>query len=916
MTELRATLRLQFHAGFTLDDAVPLLDHFAALGVSHLYASPLLTAQPGSSHGYDVVDPTRINPELGGEPALRRLVAGLRERGMGLIVDLVSNHMGIGAANPWWQDVLEWGRASPYASFFDIHWHSADPLLRDQVLLPCLPDDYGEVLAGGAIGVHFDHRRGRFHVSLGALRFPLCPDSYDLLLNHGEDAELRRLAQRFAGLAGNPQAREAAAALCEELAALLDEARLDAVLRPYRVAEGAHWWPLHQLLEIQHYRLANWRTAADDLNWRRFFDINELVGLRAERGDVFEASHGCLFRLIGEGLIDGLRIDHIDGLADPRHYCRRLRRRCDALAGRHLPIHVEKILGPGERLAGDWLVDGSTGYEFMNQMALLQHDPLGELPLAGLWRRVSGRGERFADEIREARELMLQTSLAGDLESVAQGLLQIARADIFSRDLPLGAIRRALFQLIAAFLVYRTYAGVLGRSAEDQRWFDEARREAEAHLGEADRRVLDWLDRWLGGEPLRDLPPGQLRRLRWRILARFQQLTSPAAAKAVEDTAFYRSAVSLARNEVGFDPQRFSAPAEAFHQACAERRESFPDTLLAGATHDHKRGEDSRARLAVLSERAGWFAEALDSWRELAAPLRRMIDGQHAPSGGDEAILYQCLLGAWPMDLAPDDAPGLDAFHQRIAQWQRKALREARLRSDWSAPDEPYENACAAFVHALLLDAAGLPLRRALAEAANSLMPAGALNSLAQALLRYSVPGVPDLYQGCDFWDFSLVDPDNRRQPDFAARSRALQEGEPMPALLAAWRDGRIKQALIARALGLRKRHPALFREGDYQPLQLRGEQAGRLLAFARSHAGRSLLVVVPRLAAGLLGDQPLPQVPAQRWGDTELLLPAALAGRRFAGLFAGEEVQDEDGRLPIAEVLRNFPVNLLFSSE
>ncbi|QRY77865.1 malto-oligosyltrehalose synthase [Pseudomonas sp. PDNC002] len=904
MVDLRATLRLQFHHAFTLDDVLPWLDYFARLGISHLYASPLLAAQPGSLHGYDAVDPTRISDELGGEAALRRLVAGLRQNGMGLIVDTVANHMRIGAANPWWQDVLEWGLDSPYAHFFDIRWQSDDPLLDQQVLLPCLGEDYIDEVTHGRIRLDYDAASGRFLLRYGEQRFPLCPSSYGMILCHTDSPALLELAPRFVELHRHPLARHLAQGLCQQVAAQLAN---DGVRERLLAAYRDDWRSLHRLIEQQSYRLANWRVAADDINWRRFFDINELVGLRAEHPDVFAASHACLLRLMDEGLIDGLRIDHVDGLADPRGYCRRLWR---ATAG--APVYVEKILAPGERLPADWKVRGTTGYDFMNQVSQLQHDAAGEPQLRHLWREFSGRHEDFAMEVRQARERVLGSLFAGDLEGLSQQLWHIARFDLASRDIPLGSIRRALHQLLAAFPVYRTYAGALERSAQDRHFFSQALEQARHSLEQNDWRTLEWLDRLLGGEPLRAVPPGALRQLRRLALDRFQQLTPPIAAKSLEDTACYRSAMALGRNDVGFDPQTLGGDAHAFHRACQDRQRDFPQALLATATHDHKRGEDNRARLAVISERSEWFAEQVWGWWKLAAPLRRQLPSGPAPSGGDELILYQCLLGSWPLDLSVDDESGLRAFHARLEQWQRKAIREAKLDSDWSAPNEAYEQVCGDFLGAILLEDRGAPLRRAIAEAAQALMPAGALNALAQCVLRNTTPGVPDLYQGCELWDFSLVDPDNRRVPDFAAHEALLDGAPDWPALLRGWRDGRIKQALLAHALGLRKRWPALFAQGDYLPLEVRGEHAARVVAFARAHAGQHLLVVVPRCGAALLGASAVPHIPAEGWRDTRLHLPASLAAIRWSGL-AGP-VDPHDGEPRLAELLRDTPVNILTS--
>ena len=922
MPELRATVRLQFHRGFTLEDALPRVEYFAALGISHLYASPLFTARPGSMHGYDVLDPTRINPELGGEAALVRLVEALHRRGMGLIVDMVSNHMAVGGdGNPWWLDVLEWGQASPYAKFFDIQWHSPDPLLRGQLLVPFLRSDYGAVLAAGELVLTLQAGTGQLDVRHFDHRFPLLPATYARVLQHCEHLALHTLAARFEALAKHGQARHKARMLQAQLADLLQNpqalASLQHAIEAFRPDAEHGFERLHALLEAQHYRLASWRTAADDINWRRFFDINELGGLRVERAEVFEAVHAKLFELVERGLVDGLRIDHVDGLANPRAYCRRLRRRIDRLCpGRHLPIYVEKILGAGERLRADWGVDGSTGYEFMNQVSLLQHAARGESPLAAFWQQITGRSADFLDEVVEARHLMLSTSLAGDLESVAQGLLQVARQDIATRDLTLGAIRRALLALIMHFPVYRTYVGVYGRSDDDQRVFQQARDGARLDLPEADWPLLDHLDRWLGGQPLRSLPPGPARKLRRKVLTRFQQLTAPTAAKAVEDTACYRSAVLLSRNDVGFDPQHFSAPPRAFHAACAERAECFPANLLATATHDHKRGEDSRARLAVISERADGFVERLRHWLHLAEPLRSQTASLVAPTPADELLLYQTLLGSWPLQWEEGDTQALQAYLQRLLGWQEKALREAKLHSHWSAPNQAYEAACRAFLTRLLCDDAGLPLRREIAAAAHSLAPAGALNGLAQCLLRLTTPGVPDLYQGTEFWDFSLVDPDNRQPVDFSARQAALSAAADSAELLNTWRDGRIKQHLIHTVLRFRHAHAALFRYGAYQPLRLVGTQADRALAFARVWRDEWAIVVLPLHAAGLLGERQVPHVDPPRWGDTCIELPAELAGRPLSSLFGAAPITTRQGRLALQPLLADFPLNLLHARE
>ena len=914
---LRATQRLQFHAGFTLDDARLQVPYFARMGISHLYASPLLTARDGSMHGYDVVDPTRVSPALGGEAALRRLVAELRAHDMGLILDVVSNHMAVGGAdNPWWLDLLAWGRASPYAEFFDIQWHSPDPLLEGQLLLPFLGNDYGATLKAGELPLRYDAQQGRFYTEHGHHHFPICPLDYGFLLHISGQPDLQFLGERFTALHPLPHPRERTAPLHAELAALSARpevlAAIEQQLTCFDARHPSGLERLHALLERQSYRLASWRTAADDINWRRFFDVNELAGLRVERPRVFEATHQKIFDLIRDGLVDGLRIDHVDGLADPRGYCRKLRRRVDALApDRHLPIYVEKILGAEESLPDDWHVDGTTGYEFMDQVSLLQHDPAGAAPLASLWAEHSERPGDFREQALLARQQILNGSLAGDCDRVALALRDVARDDLMTRDLTLGAITRALQALVVHFSVYRTYINAAGRSAADDEVFRRAMEGARNDLSEADWPVLESLQRWLGGDNWRTRPYGRSRKLLKRACVRFQQLTSPTAAKAVEDTAFYRYGALLSRNDVGFDAERFSAPAQVFHQTCAERLLHFPDNLLATATHDHKRGEDCRARLAVISEKSADYARCIARWRPMASTLRGHREG---PSAGDELLLYQILLSTWPLTLSPDDPHGLAHYNERVWQWQLKALREAKLDTQWAAPNEAYEQAVQAFIEQLLLHPQGAALRAEIHAFSEQLAPAGALNSLVQCVLKLTTPGVPDLYQGTEFWDFSLVDPDNRRPVDFALRQQQLDIHAPAPALLDDWRSGAIKQAVIARTLAMRAEHPVLFARGRYQPLHVTGPHADRVLAFAREWQGQWVVVVAPRLSAPLLQNNALPLINPREWADTRLELPFDGTEHKLNGLFAHPVVTNNKA-IRVSDALGSFPVNLMITT-
>ena len=921
----RATARLQFHAGFTLDDAVPLISYFRDLGISHLYASPLLKARPGSTHGYDIVDPNRINPELGGEEALDRLVAALRAAGMGLILDIVPNHMGVGGAdNGWWLDVLEWGRRSPFAEFFDIDWDPPDPLLRDRMLAPFLGAPYGTVLESGDLTLKFEPESGKFFVHYFEHRFPIAPSSYAGILHTASDPGLEGLARIFSGVADPGPAEAARAAAGVALNVLRDHAATREGARAIDAAIAAHdpgteegSQRLHALLEEQHYRLAWWRAATDEINWRRFFDVTSLGGLQVERPRVFDATHELILRLFAEGKIDGVRVDHVDGLADPRAYCRKLRRCLQAMAAKRPPdapqgealLLIEKILAPHERLRGDWMVDGTTGYDFMDEVAGLLHDPEGEAPLTALWTTMTGRSGEFGEEAREARRQILRENLSSELNGTAALLHRLAGQDLSTRDFTLTAIRRALTEVLVHFPVYRLYVSAAGRDEVDGRTLAWAMAGARRTVRATERPLLDLIDQWLGGESPRNLPLAQ-RRLRLRAAQRFQQLSAPVAAKSVEDTAFYRYGRLISRNEVGSEPSHFSETPAAFHADCRDRAQRFPRAMLTTATHDHKRGEDVRARLAVISERPGEWEQALGRWTRLNAGLKREVDGLLAPDAVDELMLYQTLVGAWPLDLAAGDEAGVAAFVERVLAWQEKALREGKRRSEWAVPNEAYEAACRDFVHAILAPGRASRMQEEFAAFAKRLSPAMALNSLAQTLLRCATPGIPDLYQGTEFWDLSLVDPDNRRPVDFDARRAALSDGAGPDTLLPHWHDGRVKQAVIHRILSLRTRHPALFAQGDYLPLEVEGEHAEKVFAFARRHGDLVAVGVVTRLAYGLIGETPL--VPADAWGDTALVLPPSLSTTELHDVLTGENRPLSGRSVPVATLLDCLPVALL----
>jgi (1->4)-alpha-D-glucan 1-alpha-D-glucosylmutase len=930
MSMPRATARLQLHKDFNFDQAAEVVPYYAALGISHIYSSPILTARSGSTHGYDIVDPTRINPELGGEEGFRRLVARIREAGMGLILDIVPNHMGVGPENPWWQHVLEWGEGSPYARWFDIDWNPADETLRGKVMAPFLGKTYGETLAAGEIQLQYDEARGKFFVAYYSHRFPVSPSGYASILRAAGSDRLAATIATFEEKTGEGDAiaqhnADIGCGLLRELG-LSPEGRadIDTALAAFsaRTPEGMD--ALHALLERQHYRLAWWRCAADGINWRRFFEVTDLAGVRVEQDDVFEATHATIFRLYTEGLIDGVRIDHVDGLADPGAYCRKLRRRLQALSSQRPPelppapayIVVEKILVHGEHLRQNWEIDGTSGYDFMDRVGALLHDPAGEAPLSAMWRELTGHDPDFQAEVRQARRQLLTNNLAGEFEAAARALHAVARTDLRTRDFSLGAIRRVFGELLVHFPVYRTYADANGRDELDEQVIERALEQARQSVDRTEAALLEVVAHWLGGDAPRDAANPRIRHLHQRAITRFQQLTPPLAAKSVEDTAFYRYGRLLSRNEVGADPGEFACSVREFHEANRERAERFPDSMLATATHDHKRGEDVRARLAVLSEIPGEWNTVVRAWMALNAPRRSEVAGEGgnapamAPQPADELMLYQMLVGAWPIGLDPKDRDGVRQFAERLEKWQTKALREAKQVSDWVMPNEEYEAACRCFLFGVL----DVPDSRFLAELTSwvsRLTAPGVVNSLAQSVLRMTCPGVPDLYQGSDFWDFSLVDPDNRRPVDYPARQHALQTATQPIAGFEGWQDGRLKQQLIRHTLQLRAQDPELFARGEYVPLHTEGALAGHVVAFARRLPDRSAIVVTTHLPVHILAHDGAPIVPASHWQDTAVLYPST-AESAWKDVHTGASVRIHGGKLMLSEALAQLPVAVL----
>ncbi|GAC1548229.1 MAG: hypothetical protein NVS2B5_01990 [Beijerinckiaceae bacterium] len=911
----RATYRLQFHKDFGFERAAVIVPYLARLGISHVYASPIFSARPGSTHGYDSIDPTKINPELDGEEGFIRFSDTLARHGLQLIIDIVPNHMGVGGAdNPWWLSVLEWGELSPHAHFFDIDWRRLGA--HGKLVLPFLGAQYGEALESGNLKLAFDAERGTFSVWQYEHRFPLSPLTYPDILDRAvaivgaaaASADVLAILGELRAMAAETSARRRAElparadAIKSRLARAVrrDPAFGKAIERAVEALNGVvgrpeSFGPLHDLLERQSYRIAYWRVSASDVNYRRFFDIDSLAGLRVEERDVFEASHALIFRLVREGRVQGLRVDHIDGLADPEAYVAALQ----GAIGPGFYIVVEKILEPGEKLR-DWPIAGTTGYDALTLLDGVLVDRNAQGAFDRLYRVCTGRGENFHLALRRAKLEILEGSFASELEGLVSDLKQIADSDRRTRDATVNAIRTALGEIIASFPVYRTYLTDQAAAAkEDLEIIEASVTEAKAKSRLSDASVHDMVAAILLDRPDANAPGRPNRALLARFRRRFQQLTGPVMAKSLEDTLFYREVRFLALNEVGGDPAHFGIDLSAFYDAQRERFERQKHALIATATHDTKRGEDARARLLTLSEMPEAWARVIEAVER--AVIERFSDGGTVDAN-DRYMLLQSVLGALPLEAIATNPPSeiIEDLRARLHGFAEKALREAKRHTSWINPDAVYEASARDFL-ALLLETGGAAWA-AIAALAKELVARGMLNGLTRTILKCTLPGVPDFYQGTEFWDFSLVDPDNRRPVDYRARETALGETSGITELLRSWQDGRIKQRVIELLLADRAAAPELYAEGIFEPVAIRGAEAARLIAFLRRRHDDALLVLVPRLLHRQLGEQELPLGEAG-WRDTRLAVP----GGRWRNLLTGSAVT-VDGEVAASELLSDLP--------
>lgn len=815
-----STYRLQFRDGMTFDTVIEFIPYLKSLGISHLYASPIFTATSGSTHGYDVSDCNEIDPAIGGRDGFERLSVALKAEGLGLILDIVPNHMAASTENAWWADVLKFGADSKYAGHFDIDW-------SQRLTLPILGKSFDEALADGEFELQRDPQTGDWSLGYFETRLPLNPDS---------------------------------------------TARISGDLKDRSLISSVH--------DQQSWRLTFWQDAAKTLSYRRFFEVTGLVGLRVEDEPVFADSHALVLDLVRAGHVQGLRLDHIDGLADPSAYLDRLR----AAVGPDIYIVAEKIVGHGETLPADWPIEGTTGYEFISALSNLFIDPDGMRELGHAYANLSPDAADFTTGLRQAKLLMIERNFEGETSR----LVAIAHSLLANKDEQ--RLASAIKELLVAFPFYRTYGRAGKLSDSDHRLIEQAVDKAAMQTG--DRDALDAVAGLLNGGPRAE-----------EFQRRFQQLSGPIMAKAMEDTLFYRHNLLLGANEVGGEPDRPAGGVDEFHALMHQRAKLQPHGLSATSTHDTKRGEDARARLYVLSEEADGWRLGVERWRDMNRSHLTELPAGLTPDANVEWMLYQALAGIWPEEFRDGAAASLT---DRFVAYAEKAVREAKLVTDWNAPHEQYEAAVKSYAAALTASAS-LTFHEDFAETLRPVMAAGYLNSLSQTLIKLTAPGVPDIYQGSEACDFSLVDPDNRRPIDTTMLARVLATREPISELTVP----ALKQCIISIGLNLRKRLPALFAEGDYVPLSLTGSRSDHVVAFGRRLGDVFTITVTPRMMLGQLEPGRLYAGP-EFWGDTAIIFPAELRGQTHDLLTA--KLIDAAASIPVAQLLGTQPIALLQS--
>lgn len=922
-----ATYRLQLNADFTFEDARRLVPYLHRLGISDVYASPILAAQAGSTHGYDVVDPTRLNPELGTDDDFDRLAREIASHGMGLIIDIVPNHMAASYENPWWRDVLENGPASPYADCFDIDWDPPQGYLKGRLLLPVLGKTLRDSLSQGEIelGLEPEGFVIRYHEN----RFPAAVTSYESIL-----AQLPGSLEEGIEGPAEPSARLCPGTELDYRAAQDYKARFLDLVRSSQglresIEQGCNHFnsqaretgnvaALERILSQQYYVLEFWQTAMREINYRRFFDISHLVGVRVENPRVFDDTHARTLGLVWERKVTGLRIDHIDGLWDPSAYLKRLQAAADSngVNKQQFYVVVEKILCGDETLPEDWPVFGTTGYDFLNAVNRVFVDPDGLQSLRSFHSRFCGDRRTFEDVYHDTQRQVLQDLFSGELAALADECRLLARKLRAPVTIMLEDLKEAITAVTASLPVYRTYSVESTVGLQDRRHLEHAFTQAKIREPRPDPDALAFLRHLL----LLDFPPetDAQTRLSWtHFVRRWQQFTGPAMAKGFEDTALYNYVPLLSLNEVGGEPGRTDFSPESFHRHNRAMRVRWPHTLLATATHDTKRGEDARARINVLSELPERWEQCVMRWSEYNRGKKIEVRGRHVPGPKTEMLLYQTLVGSCPLS---DE--GEAQFKERVQAYLVKAAREAKSDTSWLSPDPEYEAALVKFVDSILDVSGGNGFLREFEGFQREIAFYGMLNSVGQVLLKITSPGVPDFFQGSELWDLSMVDPDNRRPVDFETRARFLAEigqrrsqemGPPAQELLDDWTDGRLKLFVTHQALGLRSSHPDLFRDGEYMPLKCSGHRSEHICSFMRRFQGTCAVVVVPTLVSRLVQAGQFP-IGENVWEDARLAIPRNVPGQ-WVQVLTGEHIASEPEGLRVSDVLRKFPVALLLAA-
>jgi (1->4)-alpha-D-glucan 1-alpha-D-glucosylmutase len=977
-----STYRLQFNYQFTFSDAAKIIGYLHELGISDIYASPYFKAQKGSLHGYDIVDPNMLNPEVGAEDDYNLLIGELKKYDMGQVLDIVPNHMSIGSENLWWMDVLENGLSSPRAKYFDIDWAPEEERLRNKLLIPILGDQYGAVLENQELRLSFEE--GAFFICYGGQKLPVQPTSYALILQHrieslekkppDDTPDLTELLSIITSIKHLPPHTETDEERISErlrekeiikkrLSKLYGDSpgikeHIDANVKMFNGSKGdpKSFDLLDGLLNEQIWRLSYWRVAMEEINYRRFFDINDMAGLKMENYEVFAEAHKLIFKLVSEGKVTGLRVDHADGLYNPLAYLMILQQACfthlrqpspkshdidisgaglsiteshtvkqDEGSNQYKPFYivVEKVLARNEKMPQEWPIFGTTGYDFLNSLNSIFVATKNAVLFDRIYSQFIGDKINFFQVAYEKKKLVMQVAMSGEIHTLGNYISRTTEKDRHSRDYTVVSLTKALTEIAAFFPVYRTYINTLSPTDRDRQYIEQAASKARKKNPAVSASIYDFLKAVLLLKFPDDFTEDDKKD--WLdFTMKFQQLTAPVMAKGVEDTAFFMYNRLVSLNEVGGSPDRFGAALEAFHGQNLDRIKNWPHTLIATSTHDTKHDEDVRARINVLSEMPQEWKKCLIRWSGLNKNKKTLIEGQAVPDRNEEYLMYQNILGAWPLN--PMTGADHEIFKGRIKAYMLKAIREAKINSSWISPDNIYEEAMLAFLDAILSDNKKNIFLREFAVFQKLVSRCGVFNSLSQTLLKIASPGIPDFYQGTELMEFSLVDPDNRRPVNYPERIEMLRqlkkrEAEIGPLALAGElisesMGGRIKLFLTYKALGYRYNNHLLFMQGAYIPVESGGPGKDHVCSFARSNANKAVLVIVPRFVSGLI--QSINEAPLgdKIWEETCTIIPHEISADRFRDVFTGEKVavsrQYGERILNMSEVLKHFPFAML----